>query len=94
MKSVLISELAAMDEEQREKVLAELVAEAKKPTTQEDLDRVRKMLESFETRAGMTTAQMREGANAGTVPETSEINEWLFVANVYDRISKRFQDGV
>lgn len=82
--SLKLSELAEMDEQQREAALADLVREATAAPNghQTNLDR---RLRAFEMRYEMSSDDMVAGFKAGTVRDTADIAEWLMLVRARDR---------
>lgn len=77
---VKLADLRRMSEEEREKVLSALVAEARKPRPPGEKSPIARRVKAYEAQYGMTTAELRRRLDAGEVSETAEIASWLCAA--------------
>lgn len=78
---IKLSELAALPEKEQQKVIEQLVAEARKPFSWDWNSELGQEIRKLESAHGMSTKEMREKISKGEIKETYEICHWLILAN-------------
>ncbi len=72
---LLLSDLAKMSKQARDKALGELVRAAK--TNEGGSPEIRNRIRAFEIRYEMTSAEMRRRFADGRISDTADISRWL-----------------
>lgn len=80
-----LNEWSRRDEEARGAALDALVMAARQPRTPEQAADLDARIAAYEVRNGMTSAEMRAGLYAGTVPDTCQTSWWLMLLRMRDR---------
>ena len=88
MGSLRLSELAGLSEAERDRRLAALVAETRKPVSLEAICALDKRIAAFEAQHGITSAVMRQQLAAGTRKETYAVCQWLMAIALRDSMER------
>jgi hypothetical protein len=79
-----ISRLNALPDREREAALARLAGRGIQPNG--EIFAIKARVAEFEAKYRMTTEQLRSGLRDGTVKESSDISQWLFLSDVLDDV--------
>lgn len=86
-KSLRLSDLAGLSEDDRNRKLSELIAETREPATAEQMAAVDARIAAFEAQHGMTSEVMERRLHAGEIRETYAVCQWLMALDMQRRAS-------